>query len=276
MHFREFLDELKDSEYFKFLENRRKVKVEEGEIHHIYLRGFEDGQIDSEDNLIRLSRVDHIKAHILLVRSLEQMNRSLGRTYRVAEAAVNGMLSFRWSNLTEQDKDALLQFVPDLFENWQKCRKAALVSRTATNLQKYGGNTGMLNTRSVQEKSLQTRKKRYGSYTAQCMTPEAREKVRQKQIERYGEAGGQLHTLEAKQRSRKTRVEKYGTEMGCMNTPEVVQKRIAAQRESARLRTAVMHSLEFLQWFDRSRFKTKQGAVKSFLEETGKKLEDYK
>lgn len=56
-------------EYLKLVENAKNNPPEErGEIHHIYPRSFEEGQIDTEDNLVRLSVRDHLLCHYFLAK----------------------------------------------------------------------------------------------------------------------------------------------------------------------------------------------------------------
>lgn len=71
----EFFKVLKSSEYgqkyLKIIHNGRHSPCEErGEIHHIYPRSFEEGKIDSKDNLVKLSVYDHLLCHYYLARSI--------------------------------------------------------------------------------------------------------------------------------------------------------------------------------------------------------------
>lgn len=67
----EFFEQLQKSsaglKYLEIVENARKHPPEErGEVHHIYPRSFEEGKIDDEENLVRLSVRDHLLCHYYL------------------------------------------------------------------------------------------------------------------------------------------------------------------------------------------------------------------
>lgn len=69
----EFLDQLRKSpdglKYLGIIENAKKFPPEErGEVHHIYPKSLEEGRIDSEDNLVRLSVEDHLLCHYYLAK----------------------------------------------------------------------------------------------------------------------------------------------------------------------------------------------------------------
>lgn len=103
----EFLEIFKDSKYFQYLDQFRGRKEISGlDIHHIYPRSFEEGKIDEEDNLVLLTRVEHLKAHLLLVLSMEELGR-FGRSYRKAIKAVNFLFQLHWESLNFQEKQNL-------------------------------------------------------------------------------------------------------------------------------------------------------------------------
>lgn len=121
MHIQDFLETLQGSEYVEFLKEKRKVepvfKPCSGlERHHIYLRKYEDGKIDSKENVIVLSTADHFLAHILLLQSLEKLGMSGedSKTYVIARSTVNMFFKTRWENLTEEEKVQLKEKIPEL------------------------------------------------------------------------------------------------------------------------------------------------------------------
>lgn len=123
MHIQDFLEALQGSEYFRFIEEKRRDEpvfrsCNGLERHHIYLRKYEDGKIDSKENIITLTTTDHFLAHILLLQSLEKLGMCSedSRTYTIARSTVNMFFKTRWEHLSEEEKENLKKRIPELSE----------------------------------------------------------------------------------------------------------------------------------------------------------------
>lgn len=123
MHIQDFLEALRESEYLKFIEEKRKNEpvfrsCNGLERHHIYLRKYEDGKIDSKENVITLTIADHFLAHILLLQSLEKLGicSEESKTYTIARSTVNMFFKTRWEHLSEEEKEKLKTKIPELSE----------------------------------------------------------------------------------------------------------------------------------------------------------------
>lgn len=123
MHIQDFLEALRESEYLKFIEEKRKNEpvfrsCSGLERHHIYLRKYEDGKIDSKENVITLTIADHFLAHILLLQSLEKLGicSEESKTYTIARSTVNMFFKTRWEHLSEEEKEKLKTKIPELSE----------------------------------------------------------------------------------------------------------------------------------------------------------------
>lgn len=116
-----FLEKLRDSEYLKYVRDRQCSRDlgEDFEIHHIYPRSFEEGKIDEDSNIVKLTKVEHLRAHLLLVMSLERIG-SFGKSYGKAVKAVNFLFLLDWKKLTEKEKLELIDKVEDLISLSQR------------------------------------------------------------------------------------------------------------------------------------------------------------
>ena len=67
----EFFRKLQETEEGrKYLQIVSEPILETGELHHIYPKSFEEGAINTEDNLVRLSVENHLLAHYYLAKSI--------------------------------------------------------------------------------------------------------------------------------------------------------------------------------------------------------------
>lgn len=251
-----FFNVLKGSRYLNFIEECKHQTLKgPGELHHIYLKSFEEGRIDEDWNLVKLSIADHIRAHILLLMSFEDAGiGSESRSYIKAANTVDICCNIQWKTLSDKEKELLLESIPNLAQirkkaiavardrvhkinaaNWNgdsmgMCHTPERIQKSLeTRTKKYGNPAGATHNEETYRKrlpnSIRTHIERYGGMTALMNTPEAREKAKKTMIDRYGSLTNQLHSPEARKKTRETRKQRgYLTMTDQMNTPEAREK----------------------------------------------------
>ena len=161
MKYIDFIEKFKNSEYFREIERLRtgsKALVQDNyssvEIHHIYPRSFEEGKIDSKENLIKVTTAEHLFLHILLVKSFEALQYTNSGSYEKAIVAINILFHRQWKLLTKEDQDELVDKIPDIVEIRRKAVSIGRKVAGKTMLKKYGSWVGNLNTEKSIQKSL--------------------------------------------------------------------------------------------------------------------------
>lgn len=263
-----FLELFKDSSYLKEVEKLRleslslnPVNTDPVEIHHIYLKSFEDGRVDSVDNLVKVTTVEHIYLHLLLVQCFETLGHVESISYKKAVASLNAMFQIQWKTLSSEEKENLYSKIPEIAKLRKKGIEAGRKLATNTMLQRYGTSTGPLNSKESFAKSKQTRIDRYGSPTACANTPEAIEKrieaSRKTHENRYGGMTFWLNTEEAKNKAIESRVQTYGCRQGALKFEESKRKAKKAYISKYGSKTAPLNTEE-------ARKKAYQTCVKRF------------
>lgn len=304
MKVQEFFTLLKSSKYLKFIESC-KNKVYEGktEIHHIYPRSLEDGNIRESWNLIKLSKADHLLAHILLFEAFEGLNRPKGKSYYSILGSVHTAFKTRYELLSGEERENLKSQVKSLDciwqevqEEWQRTAQKARAQkwngncmgacfteeanskRQSTRLAKYGHGNGRAGDRDIIEKGIATRRKLYnGDAMGQCRTEEALKKQENTMLQRYGRRY-MITDPTVKARNRQVLREKYGSCTGAMNNPESREKAKKSHQVTINRKKTVVRTGEFKQWYKGKEKQYKNiphAAVKHYLEEVGKTLESF-
>lgn len=231
MSIQDFYQKFKKSRYLNFIEECRTKAVEKGEIHHIYLRSFADGRVDEAFNVVTLSVPDHIKAHILLMLSFEDLGlNSNSISYQKAANAVNICCNVQWQKLSEEEKERLLQAVPELAKIRETAQQVASDRLHKINADRWLGDPmGMCHTSEAVKKSLQTRSIKFGNPAGATHNEETTRKrllsSKKTHIQRYGSMTALMCTRESFQKSLETRRKKYGEDV-CkpMHTVEAREK----------------------------------------------------
>lgn len=270
----EFYTKLNQSEYGKqYLQLVQKPSVEEGQVHHIQPKALGGG--NEPENLVRLSVRDHVEAHYLLALAIQ-----VPETF----SAIHAMSNFQLKGLTELEQTSFQER-----EEWARLREQgqqralkALISETSlekardTKRKKYGGDcAGQLHTEKVKKAarthSKQTRIDRYGGPTMHLTSEPVKQKRQKTLTEKYGSVTALMNTPEARSKAYSKIANRFGKVMGQCLTPEIKAK---AQKTRNRMKF-VTTTEEFLEWYDPFKFRTKYLAVRTFLKETGHKIEEY-
>ena len=174
----EFFEILKGSEYLEFLEQcKQKNYTGPTEIHHIYPRSFEDGKVQESWNLINLSKVDHLIAHLLLFEVLEE-RRPAGKSYYSALGAIHTAFKTRYERLSEEERDNLKSQVKSLDLRWEEVQKQWQQRAKESRAKRWDGDCmGACHTPEAMRKGWETRKSRYGYGNGRLGSKEIIEKV---------------------------------------------------------------------------------------------------
>ena len=166
--------------------------------------------------------------------------------------------------------------VGELPENFKRRREPSKIALE----KKYGICTGGMITEEALKKSIQTHIDRYGSVCGHMHTKEVIEKSLKTREEKYGGSMAMCHTKVAEQlafeRSHATLLKKYGHITGRLQ--EFQQKAHDNSKKTFNRKKHIVRSGEFLEWFNGKEDKygnRKHSAVKDFLKEFDKQLEDY-
>lgn len=291
MKYEQFNLAFSGSRYFQFLEEHqipRECREVGQELHHRYLRKFEDGEINSPENLTLLSVQDHVIAHLLLAQEIERIPDDRDRT--VAILAVNWICGIQWSTLSEDQQKAVFDTVPEITE--LRTKGLEMAHRLAqseeareklkqTNLARYGSVRGRLGEPEIRKKasdnSRATKCKMYGNPMGKAGLPETLEKSKQTRLQRYGDTMHACHSPEVQKvasvNSRKAKLVLYGTGIGKAGLPEFREKAKVTKRR----KQTVVRSPEFLEWWKEHKqwYRQRNLAVYDFLKYAQKTLLDY-
>lgn len=209
-----FYGKLYESEWGRKYLNLIRENVPENtqtEVHHIQPKAL--GGTNSCTNLVRLSVLQHILAHIYLAKALPCRETLLPITWMSRKSV---------KKLTDLEKISL-----DQIQEWAELREQA--SKESSRLV-HAPETLQKSIR----KSQETRKQKYGSCTAYLHTEDIREKILNTIASKYGgDRAGQLHTEEVRNRVLKTRAERYGTKGPVLS--EEARKRAVENSQKTRL-----------------------------------------
>lgn len=270
----EFYTRLRQSDYGKrYLSLVQKPTLDEGQVHHIQPKALGGG--DEPENLVKLSIRDHVEAHYLLALAI-QVPETFSAVYAMSNFQLKGLTELEQTSFQEREEWAKLR------EQGQQRALKALLSETSlekardSKRKKYGGDcAGQLHTEKVKKAarihSKQTRIERYGGPTMHLTSEYIKQKRQKTLTEKYGSVTALMNTPEARKKAYTKIADKYGKVMGQCLTPEVKAK---AQQTRNRMKF-VTTTEEFLEWFDPFKFRTKYLAVRTFLKETGHKIEEY-
>lgn len=270
----EFYTKLNQSEYGKqYLQLVQKPSVEEGQVHHIQPKALGGG--NEPENLVRLSVRDHVEAHYLLALAI-QVPETFSAIYAMSNFQLKGLTELEQTSFQEREEWAKLR------EQGQQRALKAFLSDTSlekardTKRKKYGGDcAGQLHTEKVKKvartHSKQTRIERYGGPTMHLTSEPVKQKRQKTLTEKYGSVTALMNTPEARSKAYSKIANRFGKVMGQCLTPEVKAK---AQKTRNRMKF-VTTTEEFLEWYDPFKFRTKYLAVKTFLKETGHRIEEY-